>query len=100
MTEGRDQGTVVFPRAACKFFLTASPRARAERRMRDLQARGTATTIEQVLADQEERDGRDAHRKADPMVPAADAVVIDTSGLDADAVLDMLEETVRRCPAG
>jgi cytidylate kinase len=96
--EGRDQGTVVFPDAECKFFLTADPRARAERRMRELSAKGEPATLEDVLAAQDERDARDAQRQLAPMKPAEDAVVIDTTHLSADDVLARLEEVVRRCP--
>jgi cytidylate kinase len=95
--EGRDQGTAVFPDAACKFFLTADPRARAERRFRELQAKGEAVTLDDVLAQQAERDARDATRADAPMKPADDAVRIDTTGLSAEAVVARLEEVVRRC---
>jgi cytidylate kinase len=95
--EGRDQGTAVFPDAAVKFFVTATPEARAERRFRELRAKGEAVTFDRVLADQRERDARDATREVAPMKAAADAVVIDTTGLSADDVLARLEEVVRRC---
>lgn len=95
--EGRDQGTAVFPDAAVKFFVTAAPEARAERRFRELRAKGEAVTFDRVLAEQLERDARDATREVAPMKPAADAVVIDTTGLSADDVLARLEEVVRRC---
>jgi CMP/dCMP kinase len=95
--EGRDQGTAVFPDAACKFYLTAEPRARAERRFRELQAKGETVTLDDVLAQQRERDARDATRADAPMRPADDAVHIDTTGLTADDVLARLEEVVRRC---
>lgn len=95
--EGRDQGTVVFPDAACKFFLTADPRARAARRHRELAAGGSAVTLDDVLAAQEERDARDAARALAPLRPAADAVVVDTTTTPPAAVLDRLEEVVRRC---
>ena len=95
--EGRDQGTAVFPDAACKFYLTADPRARAERRHRELRAKGEAVELSDVLAQQAERDARDANRADAPMKPAADAVLVDTTGLTADAVVARLEEVVRRC---
>ncbi|QDU18893.1 (d)CMP kinase [Urbifossiella limnaea] len=95
--EGRDQGTAVFPDAACKFYLVADPLARAERRHRELVAKGEAVVLADVLAQQQERDARDAGRAAAPMRPAADAVVIDTTGLSPDDVLARLEEVVRRC---
>lgn len=96
--EGRDQGTVVFPEAECKFFLVADPRARAERRFQELLAKGEAATFEDVLVAQEERDARDSRRDLAPMKPATDALVIDTTHLSADEVLSRLEEVVRRCP--
>jgi cytidylate kinase len=95
--EGRDQGTAVFPDAACKFFLTADPRARAARRFRELLDKGEAVTLEDVLAAQLERDARDAGRDLAPMRAADDAVVVDTTDLSADDVLARLEEVVRRC---
>jgi len=97
--EGRDQGTVVFPDAGCKFFLTADPVARAERRHHELVARGQAVTFAEVLAAQQERDARDAARDIAPMRPAADALVLDTTHLSAAEVLARLEtEVARRCP--
>lgn len=95
--EGRDQGTFVFPDAGCKIFLTADPRARAERRHHELLARGERVTFESVLAAQQERDARDASRNLAPMIPADDAIILDTTGLTADGVLARLEEVVRRC---
>lgn len=96
--EGRDQGTFVFPDAAVKFFLTADPRARAERRFKELTAKGESTTLDEVLKTQAERDARDAARDLAPMKPAADAVLLDTTTLSADEVLDRMEEVTRRCP--
>ena len=96
--EGRDQGTFVFPDAAFKFFLTADPRARAVRRLHELEARGERHTLEEVLSAQQERDARDASRDLAPMRPAADAVILDTTDLSPDEVLARLEEVVRRCP--
>ncbi len=96
VTEGRDQGTVVFPDAKCKFFLTAEPRERAARRLRDLAARGIAMTLEEVLRDQDERDRRDAARAVGPMKPADDAVLLDTTGMSVDEVADFLEEEINR----
>ena len=96
--EGRDQGTFVFPDAACKFFLTAEPRARAERRLKELLAKGEAATLDDVLKSQQERDARDAARDLAPMKPADDAIVIDTTHLDAAAVLERLSaEVAHRC---
>jgi cytidylate kinase len=84
--DGRDIGTVVFPRAPVKFYVTASVEARARRRLAELRARGETTKLEAVLAEMRERDARDAGRADAPMRQAADAVVLDTTDLDADAV--------------
>src|SRR5439155_6897309 len=70
--EGRDQGTIVFPDALCKFFLVADPAERARRRHRELANRGEASTYQEVLHAQEQRDRRDAARDIAPMVPAPD----------------------------
>lgn len=95
VAEGRDQGTVVFPDAIAKFFLTALPEARARRRCDELAARGISCDLAQVLAEQASRDARDAQRSHSPMIPAADALVIDTSSLTATQVVDALEAVVR-----
>ncbi len=98
--EGRDQGTVVFPDAACKFFLTADPRERARRRHQEMLARGAAVTFEEILEAQRTRDDRDARRDIAPMVPASDAIVVDSTGLSLDQIVDRLEQEVRRCGPG
>jgi cytidylate kinase len=95
VSEGRDQGTVVFPHAECKIFLTASPEERARRRHRDLQQRGESVTLEQILAAQERRDREDATRQVGPLLRAEDAVEVSTDGLTQDQVIDRLEELVR-----
>jgi cytidylate kinase len=95
--EGRDQGTVVFPDAARKFFLKADPLERARRRQREMEARGQAADFDAVLRAQEERDRRDAARDLAPMVPAADAVLIDSTHLPLAEVVDLMEREVRRC---
>ncbi|MCS6851584.1 MAG: (d)CMP kinase [Gemmataceae bacterium] len=92
--EGRDQGTVVFPDAACKFFLQADPTERARRRQRELAQRGKTLSLEEVLQAQNERDRRDAERDLAPMMPAADAVVIDTTHLTLEEVVDRLVQEV------
>ncbi len=98
--EGRDQGTVVFPEAACKFFLTADPRVRAQRRFGELHRRGEQTTLEDILQAQEERDRRDTSRALAPLAPARDARVVDTTHLSLDEVMDRLEHEIRQCRAG
>jgi CMP/dCMP kinase len=95
VTEGRDQGTVAFPDAQCKIYLTASPAERARRRLMDLQARGEPATLEQVLAAQESRDCRDASRAVGPLRPAEDALEVTTDGLTIPEVVDRLEAIVR-----
>ncbi|MCI0380732.1 MAG: (d)CMP kinase [Gemmataceae bacterium] len=94
--EGRDQGTVVFPKAECKFFLTADPRERARRRHGELRERGETVTLDEVLQSQEARDRRDAARDIAPMVPADDAILLDSTGLSLDQVVARMEEEVRR----
>ena len=98
--EGRDIGTVVFPDADAKFFLTASPEERARRRHAELQAKGDPSSFDEVLADQLRRDRDDSERAVAPLRPAADAVVVDTSGIPLDAVVDRLVRDVegRRAP--
>lgn len=86
--DGRDIGTVVCPDAAIKLFVTASTEKRAERRFKELTARGVATTLAAVVADMRERDERDSSRSVAPLKPADDAHLLDTSELDADAVFD------------
>jgi len=95
VAEGRDQGTVVFPDAFRKFFLTASLEERARRRHAEYVAQGDAIAPEAVLRDLEERDGRDAARAIAPMRPAPDALVIDTTGLSLDEVVARIERDVR-----
>jgi len=85
--EGRDQGTVVFPDARCKIFLTASAETRADRRLRELQAKGAAPDREAVLADIRERDLRDSSRAIGALRPAETAIVIDTSDMSVEAVI-------------
>ena len=80
--DGRDIGTVVLPDAEVKVFLTASPEARAERRMRELEQRGTPEPYEKVLAEIRQRDYNDSHRAAAPLRQAEDAVVLDTTELN------------------
>ena len=95
VTEGRDQGTVAFPAAACKIFLTASPQERARRRHSELAARGESVSFDDVLAQQTDRDRRDANRPVGALVKAADAVEVLTDGLTAGEVVARLEEIVR-----
>jgi CMP/dCMP kinase len=86
--DGRDIGTVVCPDADAKLFITASLEARAERRLKELQARGETAIYARVLQDMQERDARDQGRSISPTKPATDALIIDTSDLTADQVFD------------
>lgn len=96
VTEGRDQGTEVFPNAECKIFLTASPEERARRRQQQLASQGKAITVQEVLADQNRRDLEDRLREVGRLRPAEDAVVIRTDALEPDQVLEQVLATVRQ----
>ncbi len=93
--EGRDIGTVVFPDALVKLYLTASPDVRAGRRARELRAAGEAVDEAVLARELAARDRRDAERAHSPLRPAADAVVIDTSAIPLDAVVDAMEAIAR-----
>jgi len=102
VAEGRDMGTVVFPDAAVKVFVTASAEERAKRRHKQLIAKGISVTMEGLLRDIRERDARDAGRAAAPLRPADDAVILDTTDLTIDAaigaVLDLYRVRVTTTP--
>ena len=87
VTDGRDMGTVVFPAAALKIFLTASAEVRAKRRLKQLQAKGVSVNLAGVLEEIEQRDARDRTRAIAPAVAASDAIEIDTSHLSIELVL-------------
>lgn len=93
---GRDIGTVVFPSADFKFFLTATPEARAERRLAEDRQIDPAATFEATLADMTERDRRDSTREDSPLVAAPDALVIDSSGLSADEVFQQMMTQIEK----
>ena len=93
--EGRDIGTVVFPDALVKLYLTASPDVRAGRRARELRAAGEVVDEAVLARELAARDRRDAERAHSPLRPAADAVVIDTSAIPLDAVVDAMEAIAR-----
>jgi cytidylate kinase len=95
VVEGRDTGTVVFPGAGAKFFLTATAEERARRRVAELRANGTAVDHETTLREIRERDQRDASRAVAPMVPAADARLVDSSAHSIDEVVELLLADVR-----
>jgi len=92
IADGRDMGTVVFPEAPLKIFLTASAEARAERRFHQLQGMGESVSLARLLTDIEQRDARDQSRSVSPLVPAEDAIVIDSTALTADEVLQAASE--------
>ena len=94
VTEGRDQGTIVFPDAFRKFFLTASDEERARRRHAEFAARGEPIAFESVLADLKARDDEDAARAIAPMRPADDALTVDTTGMDLDDVVARIEAEI------
>jgi cytidylate kinase len=95
VTEGRDQGTVAFPHAECKFYLTASPHKRALRRQQDLALTGETIPLAEILEQQEGRDQRDQLREIGGLKPADDALIIDTSDLGFEDVVARMELIVR-----
>lgn len=90
VADGRDMGTVVFPEAALKIVLEASVEARANRRYKQLIAKGESVTLAALKNEIAERDARDRNREVAPYVPAADAVLIDTTDLSVDAVFEQV----------
>ena len=94
--DGRDIGTVVLPKADVKIFLTASAEVRAQRRYLELQAKGGKDSFEQVLADIKLRDHQDSTRAIAPLKQAQDAVLVDTSGMDIDAVVNTIRQIVHQ----
>jgi cytidylate kinase/pantoate ligase/cytidylate kinase len=96
VTEGRDQGTVAFPDAECKIFLTASPEERARRRVSDLSQRGESVSFREVLDQQNRRDLQDSRRPVGALVRARDAVQVSTDGMSQPQVVEHLAEIVAR----
>ena len=94
VTEGRDQGTVAFPDAQCKIFLTATPEERARRRVQELGERGEVVTVQEVLAQQNARDLQDTQRPVGALIQAEDAVKFVTDGMSREQVVDRLAEIV------
>jgi len=97
VTEGRDQGSVVFPHAELKVFVTASPEERARRRHREELGRGLATSLESVLASQSRRDDGDCARPVGALRQAEGAVLLETDGLSADEVVQRLADMAAAC---
>lgn len=95
VSEGRDQGTIVFPHAECKFFLTADPRVRALRRQLEMAEAGHSIQIDELMQLQKERDDRDEMREIAPLRPADDALIVDTTHRIPEEVLEHLVEVVR-----
>ena len=94
--DGRDIGTVVFPQAELKLFLTASPKVRAERRFKELQAKGENPVFEEVLRDTNDRDYRDTHRAESPLRQAEDAIVVDNSHMTREQQMEHIIEIFDR----
>lgn len=94
VADGRDMGTVVFPNAEAKIFLTASAEERASRRFKQLKDKGHDVSIARLLADIQARDERDANRSVAPLVPADDAFVLDSTDLGIEQVLEKIKEFV------
>lgn len=92
--EGRDIGTVVFPDARYKFFLTASPEQRAKRRLLELEQRGEKAKYQDILKDLKDRDDRDQNRVIAPLVAAKDAILIDTSERSLEQVVEQIKRIV------
>ena len=95
VADGRDMGTVVFSEAKYKVFLTASASERAERRYKQLKEKGIDANLLEITADIQERDQRDSERQISPLVPAADAIYIDSSTISVQAVVDEVLSLVR-----
>jgi cytidylate kinase len=95
VAEGRDTGTVVFPRAKYKFFLNANPQERARRRFRELAARGLAVNLEEIKKEMKERDEQDSSRQLAPLRPAEDARMIDSTGLTPEEVVERILEIIK-----
>ena len=93
--DGRDIGTVVLPKADVKIYLTASSKVRAERRYKELQEKGVECNLEDIEKDIIDRDYRDMHREVSPLKQAIDAVLLDSSTLDIDGVVEKMKEIIQ-----
>lgn len=96
VADGRDMGTVVFPHAELKIYLTASPEERARRRYKQLNEKGMGVNLPQLLGDIAERDRRDEQRSISPLKPATDAIILDTTDSDIAAVVEHVKRLVRK----
>jgi len=95
IADGRDMGTTVFPDSPLKFYLTASPEVRAERRYNQLKEKGLCVNVASLAEEIRERDERDSNRAASPLKPADDAVVVDTSSMSIEEVFQQMVEKVQ-----
>lgn len=96
--EGRDIGTVVFPDAAKKFFLDASPEERGKRRYLELKAKNQAVDLDAIIEQVKFRDDKDRNRKVSPLKPAEDAITLDTTNLDLNAVVNQMMDWIQKNP--
>jgi cytidylate kinase len=96
VADGRDMGTVIFPDAPVKLFLTASTQARAERRYKQLKEKGESVTLPRLLQDLEARDARDSNREVAPLVPAPGATIIDSTDMGIDEVVEEAYSIVKK----
>lgn len=96
VADGRDMGTIVFPQASIKIFLTASAEIRAERRLNQLKQQGISATLRDLICDIEKRDARDTNRKDAPLIPAANAIIIDTGKLSIEEVVNSVLVAVKK----
>ncbi|PYZ99777.1 (d)CMP kinase [Gammaproteobacteria bacterium 2W06] len=97
VADGRDMGTVIFPDAPVKIFLTASAEERARRRHKQLMEQGVTASLDNLLAELKARDARDSQRQTAPLRPAEDAVTVDTTGTSIDTVVQTVMEQARAC---
>ena len=96
VADGRDMGTVVFPDAPVKIYLTASAEERAKRRFLQMQEKGVDSDIEEILRDIQERDDRDMNREIAPLKPAVDSLVVESTNMSIDQVLDVVMTELKR----
>ena len=94
VADGRDMGTVVFPQASLKIFLTATAQSRAQRRYKQLKLKGFDVNLTRLVGDIEQRDWQDANREHSPLAPATDAIVLDTTFMDIDEVFNKIVDEI------
>ena len=94
VADGRDMGTVVFPQASLKIFLTATAQSRAQRRYKQLKLKGFDVNLTRLVEDIEQRDWQDANREHSPLAPATDAIVLDTTFMDIDEVFNKIVDEI------